>query len=226
MRLKPDWHAAEVVDPRKTDYYRSDKALGAMYRAITLTEPREGEPGQCGWSKSVDDFLKNQIVIFIDGKMDDSAISGTFSKYSDELRYISLTHSLSDAPGVRLLESEIVAGTIMAKCSQKRWRKDRIYRMRLHASTLFRTVHRELLHSNLDFLDRQAYVMSLGRAWVAWRYAIANENHQKFGANSFALIALGVILECLEVLDPPAKSDKVDYDNDEELEDTELEYDI
>ncbi|KAK0501884.1 RNA-dependent RNA polymerase, partial [Armillaria luteobubalina] len=34
IRCKPDWHAAEVVDPRSTDYYESTRALGYMFRSI------------------------------------------------------------------------------------------------------------------------------------------------------------------------------------------------
>src|SRR6202011_2005278 len=36
---KPDWHAAEVAAPRRTDYYDSDRALGHLYRAIEIEDP-------------------------------------------------------------------------------------------------------------------------------------------------------------------------------------------
>ena len=40
IRCKPDWHAAEVVSPRRTDYYESNKALGILFRSITLDDPK------------------------------------------------------------------------------------------------------------------------------------------------------------------------------------------
>lgn len=57
----------------------------------------------------------------------------------------------------------IVAGTILLAKSLK-------YRMRLQSFTprLSSTQHRELLDSTLN---RQTYVASLGRAWLAWKYA-------------------------------------------------------
>ncbi|EEB95185.1 hypothetical protein MPER_05887, partial [Moniliophthora perniciosa FA553] len=41
IRCKPDWHAAEVVDPRGTDYYMSTRALGEMFRKVRLAEPTD-----------------------------------------------------------------------------------------------------------------------------------------------------------------------------------------
>ncbi len=38
IRCKPDWHAAEVVSPRHTDYYESNKALGFLFRSIKIDE--------------------------------------------------------------------------------------------------------------------------------------------------------------------------------------------
>lgn len=40
-----------------------------------------------------------------------------FDQYQDELSYISLTHVITNQPGARLSEEEIVTGTIVAKAS-------------------------------------------------------------------------------------------------------------
>lgn len=39
IRCKPDKHATEAVSPRQTDYYESSRALGLLYRSITLDDP-------------------------------------------------------------------------------------------------------------------------------------------------------------------------------------------
>ncbi|KAJ7481232.1 RNA dependent RNA polymerase-domain-containing protein [Mycena galericulata] len=175
IRCNPDWHAAEVVDPRKTDYYRSDKALGDLYRAIEIDDP-----------KPIDS----------DAGVGPDSI---FHKYSDELRYISSTHTVTNAPGIKLLEAEIVVGTILAKCTQKRWRSDCIFRMRYHASTVVRDIQKQILPREKDSdVSPEKLQAGLTRAWSAWDFSLRHET--EFGAKSFGLIALGLIFDCLELL--------------------------
>ncbi|KAF8809112.1 hypothetical protein BYT27DRAFT_7254985 [Phlegmacium glaucopus] len=114
-----------------------------------------------------------------------------FRRYVDELRYICATHTLSDVPGVRLLEAEVVIGTILAKCSQKRWRTNRIYRIRLHASALVQEVRRNLIESMESTVSE--LIAGLQLAWSAWDLSLRRRN--EFAANSFGLIAL-VQLNC------------------------------
>jgi RNA-dependent RNA polymerase len=128
-----------------------------------------------------------------------SEMAKMFGRYVDELRYICATHTISNTPGVRLLEAEVVAGTILAKCSQKRWRKDRMYRMGFHAKTLARDIQLELVE-DLAKPSRAQLVAGLENAWHAWAYSLRRGNEFKFGANSFGLIALDVIFDCLEKL--------------------------
>ncbi|KAJ6618813.1 RNA dependent RNA polymerase-domain-containing protein [Mycena sp. CBHHK59/15] len=208
IRCKPDWHAAEVVSPRETDYYTSEKALGDLYRAITLDEP---EPTSSVSGTTPTDVVTDPVSSALAGRIelcipDYTPPDGTcpetdllFRKYAEELRYISVTHTLTTAPGVNLLEAEIVAGTILAKCSQKRWRSDCIYRMRLHARTVVRDIQRKLERKEKDsevFVeDLQA---ALRRAWNAWDFSLRHE--KEFGAKSFGLIALGIVFDCLDKL--------------------------
>jgi RNA-dependent RNA polymerase len=209
IRCKPDWHAAEVVAPRQTDYYESNRALGVMYRSIKLDAPQPfltaiNAPQQ-PLTDPISLSLSDRILPYFQpyGKPEAhtlSEIAKMFGRYVDELRYICATHTISNTPGVRLLEAEVVAGTILAKCSQKRWRKDRMYRMRLHASTLARDIQRELAE-DLDKATQDQLVAGLMNAWYAWGYSLRRGN--EFGANSFGLIALGVIFDCLEKLHVP-----------------------
>jgi RNA-dependent RNA polymerase len=207
IRCKPDWHAAEVVSPRHTDYYESGRALGVLYRSITLDDPQPIPSNDDGPVRPLNDpislALKKRVQYHLqpytdpDGKSAD--IAKLFGTYSEELRYICATHTLSNSPGVRLLEAEVVAGTILAKCSQKRWRKDRMYRMRLHASTLVRDIQRNIL-DDLDKAPEGELLFGLERAWQAWDFSLRRKTD--FGGHSFGLIALGMVFDCLDRLAP------------------------
>ena len=206
IRCKPDWHAAEVVKPRETDYYESDRALGFLYRSITLNEPEPilpvpavqplSDPITLTLLESVQRHLGDTALV------DDQDLSkNLFKRYRDELRYICATHTLSSTPGIRLLEAEVVIGTILAKCSQKRWRRDRIHRMRLQASTLVENVQRKLIENLGDTVPVDVFelVAGLQRAWSAWRFSLSRK--ADFGGNSFGLIALGTVIDCLDELE-------------------------
>jgi len=143
-----------------------------------------------------------------------------YQSYREELNYICSTHTLSNAPGAKLLEAEVVAGTILAKCSQKRWRNDRIYRMRLHITTQVRVVKNELLPQKKEY-DSSELVDGLGRAWRAWEYSQTRDFNEE-GSNSFSFIVLDVILDILERLDSNSRvqvtSDSYDASNPPDLE--------
>ncbi|KAJ7112452.1 RNA dependent RNA polymerase-domain-containing protein [Mycena crocata] len=217
IRCKPDWHAAEVVSPRETDYYRSDKALGDLYRAITLDEPEPigSDAGVNGTASVVADVTSNPISSVLIRKIESNIPDYTppdgtcpeaaamFRRYADELRYISVTHTLTTAPGVNLLEAEIVVGTILAKCNQKRWRSDCIYRMTFHTTTVVQDIKRQMLPNEKDSDSSiENLQKGLKRAWNAWDYGLRHE--QEFGAKSFGLIALGIIFDCLDLLARPS----------------------
>lgn len=206
IRCKPDWHAAEVVSPRKTDYYESNKALGFLFRSITVDEEDDviqeinppvtvlADPISAAILEDVRFHLGNATYI----KEPSPDLMKIFRRYVDELRYITSTHTLSSTSGKRLLEAEIVVGTIIAKCSQKRWRKDRTYRMRLHAETLVKDIRKDVIGSLEDGTD---LIQSLESAWGAWLLTLRYRD--QFGANSFSFIALGMIFDCLDKLAEP-----------------------
>jgi RNA-dependent RNA polymerase len=202
IRCKPDWHAAEVVSPRQTDYYESNRALGILFRSITLDDPQPILPVPP--VNPLSDPITLRLLESVQHHLGDSAIVDNyplelqkiFRRYTDELRYICATHTLSNTPGVRLLEAEVVIGTILAKCSQKRWRSNRIYRMRLHAFNLVKDVQRNIIE-NLD--NTFELIAGLQLAWSAWNFSLRHRN--EFGANSFGLIALGTVFDCLDAIE-------------------------
>jgi len=208
IRCKPDWHAAEVVSPRHSDYYESARALGHLFRSITLDDPAEMEdagPITNPISDPITCVLLDKVLPHVGDsayiQRSPSEIRPIFRRYHDELRYICATHTLSNEPGTSLLEAEVVIGTILAKCSQKRWRKDRIYRMRLHASTLVKDVQNNLKENISELKTYPELLRGLDLSWKAWHFSILNR--KDFGANSFGLIALGTIFECLDKLERP-----------------------
>lgn len=211
---KPDWHAAEVAAPRRTDYYDSDRALGHLYRAIEIDDPvtlLSSRSPNCPPQTTLADPISTALKPFVreslqkytdlDGTATD--IRRLFQTYVDELAYICLTHTVSPTTSnMRLQEEEIVVGTILAKCSQRRWRKDRMHRMRTHSQVLVQEIQRDLIN-NLERASPEQILRSLMKAWTAWEFSIRHS--ADFGANSFGLIALGIIFDCLEKLDENAK---------------------
>ncbi|KAG5722151.1 putative RNA-dependent RNA polymerase 1 [Termitomyces sp. T112] len=221
IRCKPDWHAAEVVSPRHTDYYESDRALGILYRSITWKNPETESVNQDSQQPPLTDPISDRLKRFVKAHLNPSlrleSLPEMFKRYVDELNYICATHVLSNTPGSRLTEAEVVAGTILAKCSQKRWRKDRIYRMRLHASALVRDVQRQLAE-DLRSANHQQLVDGLSAAWAAWEYS--HRQAHAFGAGSFGLIALGVIFDCLDRLGGIQVLDRDAYAGADNFEDS------
>ena len=202
MRCNPDWQAAEVLKPRDTDFYHSDRALGHLYRAITLAElPEETKPDVPPLQDAVSVALQSKLQDILSVQLDDevpSAMLTLFKKHGDELRCVAATHTVSNTPGATLIEEELVVGTILAKCSQNRWRSNRIQRMLYHTTAHVHTVKGEIFPNRQDS-ERQDYVMGIQRAWSAW--TLSQERGAEFGAASFGLIALGLIFDLMEGLD-------------------------
>ncbi|KZT27322.1 RdRP-domain-containing protein [Neolentinus lepideus HHB14362 ss-1] len=204
---KPDWHAAEVTAPRKTDYYESDRAVGHLYRAITLHDPSEMSRAPVAQAddpitSALDPLIRYHLKSYRAPESGPGLVDIAYRRHRDELRYICITHTLSNDPEVRLTEEEVLVTTILAKCSQKRWRKDRINRMNVHSTTLVKEIQQEWLKpEERDSPD--GFRKGLHLAWLAWKYTIENSGRADNDAmNSFALIALGMIFDALDKLDP------------------------
>ena len=63
-----------------------------------------------------------------------------YDRFLREMRYACRVHTLLDSHDAQLTEEEVVLGVILAKSTQPRLRKDRAYRVRLHAETLVRDI--------------------------------------------------------------------------------------
>ncbi|OSD06554.1 RdRP-domain-containing protein [Trametes coccinea BRFM310] len=229
IRANPDWKKAEDNDPRPSDYYESTRALGALFRNIEIKPVQppsssypNGTPDMPTLALPLSDSISRALLPAVTRYLgaeharhgaDDKAVaalSPLFRYYADELRFLCLTHALSDRTDVRLSEEEVAIGTILAKCDQPRWRQNRMHRMREHAGQLVRHVKHARLRAPLAKDAREdELVGALRRAWLAWDYGMRNQS--VFGARSFSLIALGVVCDVLEKL---AKLDSQSEDGD------------
>lgn len=123
----PDWQSAEVVDLDKKKYYHSTRALGNLYRSFEL--PTREKLFHDDYKDTTPHFEDNvsvrlleQIRQFIPHcaprTTEPEWLVKLFQHYLNELRYICATHTLSSLASARLLEEEVVVGTILAQCTQ------------------------------------------------------------------------------------------------------------
>jgi len=187
-------------------HYKSTKALGVLIRDenLSLPDPNEGESVVASakrarsltdpLSQRLQDHLEAQLGIRPSSTSSSSEVQSIFKRYASELQYIAVAHTLSEVGGKALSEAEIVMGTILGTSSRKRERKAKVYRMYTHAEALVKGVGRDLRGTGDDGFDHRLRLIN--RAWKAWE--LSQELGGKFGANSFGLIALGVLFDCLD----------------------------
>ncbi|THU96521.1 RdRP-domain-containing protein [Dendrothele bispora CBS 962.96] len=237
IRRNPDWMAPEGEE-ESTAFYRSTRALGFLYQELVEAFPHSermlqgsgnGLPPGLGDSNApassqtgsredpISIVLQEEVQSLlspgptsIDPNDKDEHIVHLFNKYVDELQYICATHTISNTPGVRLRETEVVMGTLMTREDDPhdRLRNDCASRMRLHVGELVRDVKRYFQRDSSDGgdsdgKDREALLFRLERAWSCWNYSLRQKTPQgqcEFGAASFGLIALGSVLHCLKEL--------------------------
>jgi RNA-dependent RNA polymerase len=211
IKFRPDWSKSEVTGARELDYYESDRALGYLFRNIHLDEPdfHSEEPPDTTPDRTppLGDVISQALAPLIQRTLNIAVVTtdaesaeteGLYHRFLREMRCICQTHTLLDSPDVQLMEEEVVLGAILAKSTQPRLRKDRVYRMRLHTETLVRDIRARIAQveegqrTNSDFRD------GLQKAWETWCWA--RHHRDKEYIESFSLIALGVILDCLKQL--------------------------
>jgi RNA-dependent RNA polymerase len=228
LKFKPDWHKTEVTGARELDYYHSDRALGDLFRNISLLdqdEPIKGFTASTGATAPLDDAISCTLMPLVKRTLnaayktsgaENSQAEELHTHFACEMRYICVTHTLVDAPDVRLKEEEVVLGTILANCTQSQWRSDRSYRMKLHAEGLLHDIRARIVPKvtsaeEASEEDRPPptvdYRAGLPTAWAMWCWA---QHHQeKDFIESFSLVMLGIVLDCLKRLGglPPASVD-------------------
>ena len=212
LKFKPDWHKTEVTGARDLDFYESDRALGYLFRSISLHDP----------DKPIEDFptaspglippLEDAISCALASRVQDTLnaspqppgaenrqAEGLHADFVCEMQYICATHTLVDAPDVLLTEEEVVLGTILANCTQSRWRSNRTYRMKLHTGELVDGISARIVQSEGPGAPTKDELRAgLSSAWAAWGWA--QHHRDKEFIESFSLIMLWIVLHCLEEL--------------------------
>ena len=217
LKLKPDWDKREVPSTREQEYYESDRALGYIFRSIMLrdlSEPIDGFPTTPpGPVAPLEDPISRALTPLVQNTLNANTTPATIAPrppaakiprpeevhacYAREMRYICVTHTLVDAPEVRLKEEEVVLGTILATTTQPRWRADRAFRMRLHSGALVRDIRSQIIRRvNEDEPTEGELRTGLPIAWEMWCWAQQHRDDKEF-IEGFSLIALGAVLDCL-----------------------------
>jgi RNA-dependent RNA polymerase len=211
--VKPDWNAPETIKPDISSHYTSEKAIGKLFRAIDLpalqvqrrsarhqyrqfVESDTG-PAEIEVDEAIHDALSRLVPRYISLVEEDvGGVSHTFDRFSSDLFDICANHALSNSRTAVLTEEEAIVGTIIAKTSQPRRRKELMSKLREQTDHLVRGI-REQLAGDEDSTQEQR----LNRAWFAWELSIAERKHKRFGAHSFGWIALGAIFEAIKDLE-------------------------
>ncbi|CAL1696034.1 unnamed protein product [Somion occarium] len=204
-------------------FYESSRAIGRLFRAIDLPASQTVQTAQRAQrrrlregSASLQDILEGfhaaepveddevslavyeRVTQFIAvGRHPDDIIVELwelFEQYASQLRTICADHTVSNSRDAMLTEEEAVVGTIVAKSSQPRKRKDNMSKMRERTAPLVQGVGQQIEGDEGILLER-----SLERAWVAFR--IANLEQDSFGAKSFGWIALGEIFDAIKKIE-------------------------
>ncbi|KAL5489956.1 hypothetical protein ACEPAI_4789 [Sanghuangporus weigelae] len=213
--FKPDWKKNEAEDEHRTDFYRSERAVGEIFRRVEKVASCTDfdDRGESSYIQVSEHPVYKALKSTVDAKLRDSRVRQTteeevrriFRHYYNELQYICATHTLTDQVDSKLKEEEVVIGTILARCSRHRWRTERIYRMRVHASNLVKEIREQFIPEKLQTMTKVEATQALEFAWTSWKLItdkLTTEDARRnpFGLNSFSIIALNTVLECLEYL--------------------------
>jgi hypothetical protein len=223
---RPDWSAPEVGRDTRFTYYISERALGKLFRAIDLPMIQEQDRRTEHFDSDDDDLdlnhgmnalslrsshshdaISTALFSRISEFMDDDeletdslqfleTVAAIFANYSRELSHICRNHSLSPRKGARLSEREVLVGTIVAKTSHSRRRKDLMSQMREHTAALANQVREDISGGKDSFIT-----VRLRRSWAAWKVSQFYSTSDSFGAKSFGFIAIGCVFDAVNAFE-------------------------
>jgi hypothetical protein len=226
---KPDWHAPETVDlDEATGFYPSKKAIGKLFRRIDLPEVQKRSRAARQTRKHVRDdapeadldevfaalcmedrqgdplelAVENRVAEFIDLDPSSEFVKlaiESLGQYSIELQGICTYNAIQRRKDAMLSEEEAVIGTIVAKCPQRRRRKDAIAQLREQTGSLVKSI-RDALSGD----DDTSQYEWLETAWAAWK--VSRHLKDRFGAHSYGWIALGEVFDAMRAIEQDAMS--------------------
>ncbi|KAI0824259.1 RdRP-domain-containing protein [Trametes gibbosa] len=157
----------------------------------------------CPEEDEVFDAVYDRVAEFITPEVyDDAMVTSIWellSTYMSRLRSICADHSLQSSRTAMLTEEEAFVGTIVAKCSQPRKRKDLMAQLREQTAMLVNDMRHEL-----EGEEETPFDVVLRRFWTAFR--IAGMGKKAFGERSFGWLALGGIFEVIKDFEEQEKA--------------------
>ena len=220
LKTKPDWNQPETMnDTKSPDYYESQRAIGRLFRAIELPaldivrrvnrtqrkkmdEEEDNDLAEKIGRMSLQDndevdvAVHGRVTSFINPDVNrdhrDHALS-IFERYTVELKTICASHTISYRRDAILTEEEAAVGTIIARTSQPRHRRDMISKLRDQMDLQVKGIRNELV-SEEDGLKTK-----LSKAWVLWR--VTQGERESMGARTLGLIALGLIFDTIKEIE-------------------------
>ncbi|KAI0068465.1 RdRP-domain-containing protein [Artomyces pyxidatus] len=218
-KVRPDWNAGEMVDLDNTaNYYESQRAIGRLFRDIDLpavttanrTARFQRRRIEAGTEPDLEDIFAelclddhgDLLYAAVESRVDEFISTDPHNErvgvaielleeYARDLQAICAACTLSQRRGSAMLtEEEAVIGTIVAKCSQPRKRKDMVAQLRDQTSFLVKHVREEIAGD-----DDSPKTEWLQRAWAAW--TVSRVRGKYFGAKSFGWIALGEVFDAI-----------------------------
>jgi RNA-dependent RNA polymerase len=234
FKQKPDWNRPETLASSNVDYYESQRAIGKLFREIKLPalekvrrvwrhqrhHLRQEDTDEDSLVNrlertaiadivdDIDQAVCDRISQFIRPEIDDDYmvhVSQLFDIYASSLRTICTSNALSFARDAMLTEEEAVIGTIVAKSSQPRRRKDMMSKLREQTSSLVKTIRHDLAGDEDHFAGNENYARetALRHAWTCWRLTLMEKD--TFGAQSLGFIALGMIFDTIKAIEDDEK---------------------
>ncbi|KAJ3717044.1 RNA dependent RNA polymerase-domain-containing protein [Lentinula raphanica] len=219
---RPDWSAPETASSTSPLYYKSTRAIGRLYRDISLPpvestisislsqqrKTRSGKPSKPVVDNSIFDtfvddddlhlLLQGSLVYYdIDihniGQETRNDVSQRFQDFIMNFEGIATTYTLSSATSA-LAEEEIILGTIAAKTPHLKGRNEKMARLRDLTQALVKDIRNVLT-------DEQDLKTTCERAWSAWDLSRKQTAQAKFGARGFQYIALGLLFDAIKELE-------------------------
>ncbi|KIJ68271.1 hypothetical protein HYDPIDRAFT_81362 [Hydnomerulius pinastri MD-312] len=208
--LRPDWSAPETQVYDEERYYKSDKALGRLFRAITLPEVRRTPAAAPLGSRPMEEStssrlmleaIKKRVSAFIPASEPNhkhKSVSGRiFTRYVREFETACAALTLPSGRVTSLSEEEVVIGTVSARLSQNRQRGQLITRLKEQTKYIVDGVRDQLLgYASSGPRER------LELCWAT--YNLARLHRGRFGAKSLGWVLLGLTFDVIKELEEEA----------------------
>ena len=221
---KPDWHAPETVNlDTSPNFYESQKAIGRLFRAIDLPEVQtrnsagrrkrqyihddtpDADLDEVFAALCVGDRHNDVLESAVEGRVEEfidvephsrfvKLVVESLGRYSLSLQGICSCNALQRGKDAILSEEEAVIGTIAAKCSQRRRRKDAMAQLREQTGYLVKSVRDDLSGD-----EESTHYDWLATAWAAWK--VSRHFKDRFGAHSYGWIALGEVFDAVKAIE-------------------------